>query len=158
MGNRNNKRSLVPARKQILLRQIEASVGREDIATSLVTTDNTRAWRLFDMMLDPAYAGLSFGQLCSRAGLSGGEVMRLICQRHLTEGMMRMARHLPDIMENTALAALGHSKPCWKCRGTGATGNSRCPNCQGKGEERMPGDLRVIRLVYQVFGILPCRE
>ena len=109
-------RSLSPARKQALFRQLEASAGREEIATSLVAADNPRASRLLDMMLDPAYARLSFGQLCSRAGLSGGEVMRVICQRQLAEGMMRMAYHLPDIMENVALSGAGPRRDLRKVR------------------------------------------
>jgi hypothetical protein len=108
-----------PARKQAVFRQIEAGVGRENVAGLLLASGNLRASRLLDMMLDPAYAALSFGQLCSRAGLSGGEVMWLICQRKQAEGMIRMAYHLPDIMEDLALAAKGHEEACTTCCGKG---------------------------------------
>ena len=158
MGNRNNKQSLLPARKQPLFRQLEASVGREDITACLVATDNPRASRLLDMMLDPAYAGLSFGQLCSRAGLSGGEVTRLICQRQLAEGMIRMSLHLPDIMENVALAARGRSQPCWKCQGVGVADNARCADCHGAGEVRIPGDISAVRMVLTIAGVLASRN
>jgi DnaJ-class molecular chaperone len=105
------------------------------------------------MMLDPAYAGLSFGQLCSRAGLSGGEVMRLICQRQLAEGMMRMAYHLPDVMEDVALAALDRSGTCAKCTGSGSVSGAPCADCRGSGEVHVPGDIRAVRLVFGMFGI-----
>ena len=101
----------MPPRKQPVFRQLEGCDGREDIANFLLGSGNPRASRLLDMMLDPAYKALSFGQLCSRAGLSGAEVMRLIIQRQLAEGMIRMARHLPDIMEDVTLAALDHNVP-----------------------------------------------
>ena len=110
------------------------------------------------MMLDPAYEALSFGQLCSRAGLSGGEVLRLICQRQLADGMIRMAHHLPDIMENTALAAMGRNEPCPQCQGQGIFGEARCFRCEGCGHVRVPGDLRTIRLVFEMFGLLPYRN
>ena len=145
-------RSLSPARKQALFRQIEASAGREEIATSLVAT-NTASLRLLDMMLDPAYQALSFGQLCSRAGLSGGEVMHLICQRQLAEGMMRAAYHLPDVMENVALAALGRSGTCVKCAGNGNVSGAPCPDCRGSGQVRILGDPRAVRLVFEMFEI-----
>ncbi len=151
---RSNRPALVPARKQPLFRQLESGIGREDIAASLVATGNPRASRLLDMMLDPAYTGLSFGQLCSRAGISAGEVMHLFLQRNVTEGLIRMARYLPEIMEDIALAAMGHTEPCGECVGTGRTGDSACPHCSGTGEIRMLGNLRETRLVLQAMGIL----
>ena len=66
------KKAKSPARKQAVFRQIEAGASRENIAGLLVASGNSRASRLIDMMLDPTYEALSFGQLCSRAGLSGG--------------------------------------------------------------------------------------
>ena len=125
-----------PARKQTLFRQIEAGAGRENIAGLLLASGNPRASRLLDMMLDPAYEGLSFGQLCSRAGLSAGEVMRLILQRNLAEGMIRSSFHLPDIMENLVLAAKGHEKTCSSCEGEGVYREATCPLCEGSGHVR----------------------
>jgi hypothetical protein len=151
-------KSLLPPRKQPLFRQIESGAGRENIADCLVATGNPRATRLLDMMLDPAYEALSFGQLCSRAGLSGGEVLRLICQRQLAEGMIRACYHLPDIMENLALDAMGRNEPCATCCGEGILGTASCRRCGGSGSLRFPGDMRRIRLALEMFGILPCRE
>jgi hypothetical protein len=147
-----------PARKQPLFRQLEAATGRENIADFLVASGDLRASRLLDMMLDPAYAGLSFGQLCSRAGLSGGEVLHLICQRQLAEGTMRMAYHLPDIMENVALAARDHDVICVKCGGHGNVSGTPCADCCGSGQVRVPADFRAVRLMLEMFGILPYRE
>jgi integrase len=45
-------RSLSPARKQAVFRQLEASAGRDEIATSLVAADNPRASRLLDIDFD----------------------------------------------------------------------------------------------------------
>ena len=112
------KSLLLPANKPCFGNWKDAT-GREDIANFLLGSGNPRASRLLDMMLDPAYKALSFGQLCSRAGLSGAAVMRLIIQRQLAEGMIRMARHLPDIMEDVTLAALDHNVTCMKCAGNG---------------------------------------
>lgn len=147
------RKGLTPARKQALFRQIEAGAGRENIAACLIASGNPRASRLLEMMVDPAYQALSFGQLCSRAGLSGGEVMRLICQRQLAEGMIRMAYHLPDIMENVALAALGRSGTCVKCAGNGNVSGAPCADCRGSGQVRVRGDIRAVRLVFEMFGI-----
>ena len=150
-------KSLLPPRKQLLFRQIESGAGRENIADCLVATGNPRATRLLEMMLDPAYEGLGFGQLCSRAGLSGGEVMHLICQRQLAEGMIRMAYHLPDIMEDLALAAKGKEETCPQCQGQSAFGGVKCLRCEGLGYVRVPADLRIMRLAFEMFGLLPYR-
>jgi hypothetical protein len=147
------RKGLTPARKQALFRQLEASAGREEIATSLVAADNPRASRLLDMMLDPAYEGLSFGQMCSRAGLSGGEAMRLICQRQVAAGTIRMAYHLPDIMEDVALRALEHDVICAKCAGDGNVSGAPCADCRGSGQVRVLGDCRAVRLVFEILGL-----
>jgi hypothetical protein len=152
------KKAKTPSRKQPLFRQIESDAGRENIADCLVATGNPRASRLLDMMLDPAYETLSFGQLCSRSGLSGGEVLRLICQRQLADGMIRASSHLPDIMENLALAAKGHEEPCGQCQGQGVFGKAQCFRCEGSGHVRVPGDLGTIRLALEMFWILPYQK
>jgi DnaJ-class molecular chaperone len=105
------------------------------------------------MMLDPAYARMSFAQLCSRVGLSSGEVLRLICQRQLAEGMIHMAYHLPDTMENVAFAALGQRSACVKCVGKGIISGSTCTDCCGSGEFRIRGDIRALRLVFEIHAI-----
>jgi hypothetical protein len=99
-----SKRNSSPARKQPLYRQLVAGLGEEELAASLAGMENPRADRLLDIIFDPAYATLSFGQLCSRVGLSGAEMMRLYCQRQEAVGIMRVAQHLPDLMEDIVLA------------------------------------------------------
>jgi hypothetical protein len=143
-----------PARKQADFRPLQATAPAE-IAKSLALSGNPRAMRVWEMMFDPAYARMSLPQLCSRAGISAGEVMRLFCQQQIADGMMRAARHLPDLMEGAALAARGRSEPCWKCRGKGEVNDSPCPDCRGTGEVPMLGDIRALRLVLKITGILP---
>ena len=84
-------------------------------------------------------------------------MMRLIIQRQVAEGMIRMARHLPDIMEDLTLAALDHNVTCMKCAGKGNASGAPCANCHGTGEIRALGDIRARRLVFEIFGILPYR-
>jgi hypothetical protein len=148
------RNSLSPARKQSSFRVIEANAGREELAMCLEASGNPRADRLVEMMLDPAYAGLSFGQLCSRTGLSAIEVAHLVCQRKVIEGMLRMSFHLPDIMEDTALAALGRSEPCRRCKESGIVDNLPCADCSGTGEVRVLGDFRAVKLVFQLCGLI----
>ena len=148
------RNSLSPARKQSSFRVIEANTGREELAMCLEASGNPRADRLVAMMLDPAYASLSFGKLCSRTGLSAMEVTHLVCQRKVIEGTLRTSFHLPDIMEDTARAALGRSEPCWKCRGTGTVDNLPCADCNGTGEVRVLGDFRALKMVFQLCGLI----
>lgn len=152
------KKSLLPPRKQPVFRQIESDAGRENIASLLLGSGNPRASRLLDMMGDPVYAGLSFGRLCSRAGLSGEEVIRLIIRRQIVEGLIRMAYHLPAIMEDVTLAALDHNVTCMKCAGNGHVSGALCANCHRTGEICSLGDIRARRLVFKILGILPHRE
>ena len=143
-----------PARKQAAFRPLQATTPAE-IARALALSGNPRAVRVWEMMFDPAYARMSLPQLCSRAGISAGEVMRLFCQQQFAEGMMRTARHLPDLMEGTALAARARSEPCCKCRGTGKVNDSLCADCRGTGKVGVLGDIRALRLVLEINGILP---
>ena len=144
---------LSPPHKQSLFRQIEATTATEEIANSLIATGDARASRLSEMMLDPAYARMSFAQLCSRVGLSAGDVMRLYCQKQASIAMMRMAQQLPDIMENLALPAIGQRGLCVKCAGKGTISGSTCTDCCGSGEFRTMGDIRALRLVFEITGV-----
>ena len=64
-----------------------------------------------------------------------------------------MARHLPDIMEDVALAALDRNGTCVKCAGNGNVSGAPCADCRGSGEIRALGDIRSRRLVFEMFGI-----
>jgi len=151
---RNRKAGLVPARKQPLFRELQATLKREDFANCLYLTGNDRADRLRDMMLDPTYDHLSFGQLCSRAGLSAGDVTRLYCQRQALIGQILMAQHLPQIMEDVAISALNRDEPCSQCEGAGNLNGTRCISCGGAGQVRVMGDIEAIRLVLKVHGLI----
>jgi len=157
MAQIRKKRSLVAARKQALYRRVRASLEGEDIAECLSLTGNERADRLAEMIRDPSYAKFSFGQLCSRAGLSAIDVAYMYCEVKKSVGMIRMARYIPDIMEQLALGAMHHLEKCHNCQGSRRVEVSVCSECGGAGEVQVKGDLGACRLLFKIFGLLPGR-
>jgi hypothetical protein len=68
--------------------------------------------------------------------------------------MMRAASYLPDIMKNVAIAARGERSVCAKCGGEGTVSGSTCRDCCGLGEFRILGDLRAVRLIFEIFELI----
>ena len=68
-----------------------------------------------------------------------------------------MARHLPEIMEQTALDAKSQVADCPKCKGMGQIdgkgGVQDCPACAGKGTTYIMGDAERLKLVFETFGL-----
>ena len=142
-----------PPRKNSLLRRIEAGIG-DELSPTLIHSGDPRARQLAETLLDPAYRHHSFGKLCERAGISGREVVDLFRKYKIDEGIVRMAQHLPDVLEDAAIDAKSSMGCCRRCDGLGSVpltegGDRECPLCFGTGQVRIPGDKDARALVFK---------
>ena len=146
-------RRLSPARKDTLPRRFEAIVGRGEILEALEATGDRRADVLLSMMLDPAYSSHSFAKLCEKTGLRYQDVLDMLRRAKLDEGLLRMFKHVPDVLEDTARDARSRTKTCWKCDGRGSHRKRDCPECDGTGKIRVVGHVESRKMVLEATGI-----
>lgn len=143
-----------PARKDIFIRRLESSAGRDGLLEALDTSDDRRALVLMAMLLDPAYCKFTLANLCERVGLRYLELFDVIRRFNLSQGLLAMSAHLPRVMEDVAVDSLSRVKTCAECSGKGQIGDQICPKCSGEGTIRICGDAAARRLLFEIMGLL----
>ena len=130
------------------------SAGLDD---ALQLSGDKRFFRLYDALHDDAYRNTSPGTLCRKFGISWLDLMELWRQYNVDLGLMRMATHLPKVIDDVAQDALSREAACLHCDGLGkiVDGNEQrdCPVCDGRGNVEVPGDEHARRLVFEITKI-----
>jgi hypothetical protein len=109
-------------------------------------------------MYDPGQVKRDFATLCLDSGLSLGDVVDMFRRWKLDIGILRMAKHTPDVMEDTAIDAKATFSSCRRCDGLGYLSAPdddvrNCPTCDGVGKIRKPGDQAARDAFYKTTGL-----
>lgn len=141
--------------------RMEPRKEREALCTVLLRSDDPRMEALGRDALLPDFARTSFATLCRKFEVSFTQVAKAYSAVKKAEGEMRVAQHLPDLMEQTALSAFDMIEDCADCEGTGTiaaidkrTGgkvNKPCPKCKGKRTITVKGDGDRLKLIFETF-------
>ena len=140
---------------------------KDEMLQALQSSDDPVAKEVLKSMLMPK--PWSFTSICRHHGLTYTNLMEIFSKYQLNSGLIRQMRHLPRVMEDTALDAMSKSEPCPRCDGEGvipdenaesmADGEIKvritkpCPLCKGRKEVRVPGDKLARELVYESAGL-----
>jgi hypothetical protein len=143
-----------PARKDIFIRRLESSMGRDGLVQVLDASDDQRARALMAMLLDPAYGKYTLAKLCERAGLRCADLIDVIRRAKLNEGLLAMIVRLPRVMEDVAVDSLSRVENCVVCSGGGQVEGRLCHKCSGEGTVRICGDAAARRLLFEIMGLL----
>ena len=150
------KKQRSPARKDTILRRLEASIG-EELPTTLHHSGDPRAMRLLELLMDPAYSRHSFAKLCERAGVGMVELVDLFRRYKLDLGILKMSKHVPAVLEDTAIDAKASMVCCKRCDGLGYVSGEdeirNCPACEGTGKLRQPGNPHARQVVFRANGL-----
>lgn len=155
------------ARRDQLAKRFEKNLSRDETIAALSqhTEGNKRVEALVARLLDPEYRDVALGTLCERVGLSLHQLMDFYRKTKMDEGVMRVHKHVPDILEDTAKDALRSEESCWKCQGEGELltasddeddeeqTKSPCPECKGKGSIVVPGNTDARKLIFETIGL-----
>jgi hypothetical protein len=122
--------------------------------TDRTTSTNEKLICLCAMLSDPAYKQFAFATLVSKAHLTLQELQEVYSNgmRHI--GLLRMASHLPDVMEDVANDAKNTMENCPRCDGykvipDGENGTRACTTCKGTGEVKRMGDKHARDLMFE---------
>lgn len=163
------RRKLPVSTEKAIAKRIESELGRDEIMAVLdAAGDDPRARSLLGLManpLSPGMASASLYTMAQRCGISSPELIRMFRQYKIDEGMVRMSRHVPQIMEDIATDAMNRTEECWQCKGTGEvsvlTGkhvgrmsSAPCGECRGTGSITTRGDIDNRRMVLETTGLI----
>ena len=156
---------LSPRRRQEmkLLDKLKGLLPDDEWREILEGQPDIRFQSFMKMMYDPAFNKYSLTNRAIMCGLTFHELSECIHSFYTDQGRIRQAKHLPQIMEDDALAALARFEMCDKCEGTGSVAEKgeegetipvTCKKCGGKGEVRVAGDSNAINRIYKTAGLI----
>jgi hypothetical protein len=108
---------LSPPRKDKVFRRLEASVPREEWLAACESSTDERATMLLARLMDPAYRKHSLPTLAKEVGLTYPQVLKMVTQHRLDQGLLRMSAHVPQVLEDVAIDSLSKDVTCGACRG-----------------------------------------
>lgn len=176
-GDTRLTKRLSPPRKDKIFRRLEKSVPRVEMEAALAAAPSEKAHALLERMLDPAFRTHSLPKLAKDVGLRYTDVLKLIRDFRMDEGLLRMTGHLPQVMEDVAIDAKSRMVKCPACKGDGrivlteqvedpqsekkrlivvpkldeegAVVTEHCYTCDGSGELRQTGDADARKLLFE---------
>ena len=87
-------------------------------------------------------------------GLSSIDLLDAFRNFQLLRGIIEMSRVAPEIMADVAEDARSRMETCKGCQGEGTVNTRRCPQCEGEGLTRVPGDYRARKLIFQALRLI----
>lgn len=148
---------LMAKRSEKFIRSMEKDVPRHDMAYALQLSEDQTLRQLGDMMTDSGYSRWSVARLCKELNVSYERLASCYHKSKVDEGKIRMAAHLPQVMEDTAIDAKSTEVLCPICSGTGSVADDEsavaCKECNGKGSVRRPGDQNARKLIFESAGL-----
>lgn len=100
----------------------------------------------------------SVSSLAENLGITSRQFTNGLKDLMRDEGFVRMAQHLPVVMEDVALDAMSHDLECSTCKGLGQVIKDEvaeaCTKCAGKGTVRVLGDTDRLRLLFETFELI----
>lgn len=153
--------------------RMEPRERREEVALVLRLSDSEKMRFLAQHALDPIHDRTSFATLCDKFNVSYKQVAEAYKTVKQSEGLLRAASHLPDLMEQVAVDAKSKTEQCFPCSGTGhvldATADAKakkeaeergeehepvtrvCTVCKGIGKVYIPGEVERLKLVFDMI-------
>ena len=143
-----------PPRKDPVMKRLADTLSQDEMAGALYCSADERAIRLLQMTTDPAYSRFTLAKLCERVGLTSIDLLDAFRNFQLLRGIVEMSRVVPEIMADVAEDARSRMGICKGCQGEGTVNTRRCPQCEGEGVTRVPGDHRSRKLLFQTLGLI----
>jgi len=148
------------ARKDPTFIRLERSVPREEMVQLLQASGDDRVQKLIECLLspNPEMMKRSLASIAALCRLTQADLIRELSRARVQEGVLRMSKHIPKVLEDTAIDAKSSFEVCSQCRGTGDTTDredipTKCRYCNGKGKIRKAGNTEARKLVFEAAGL-----
>ena len=156
--DKNGRSIPMRADRDLALKWFFKNVPHAGFDEALLMSGDQRFYRLHDALHDDACRRTSPGTLCRRFGISLSDLDDLWRSHNLSLGMLLMANHLPQVMEQLAEDSLSREEACPQCDVIGSVPDVDthviCPLCDGVGKIRVPGDAQALRLLFKMLRLI----
>jgi hypothetical protein len=141
-------------------RVMESPAQRAHMIEVLSKSDNIFIKALVREASMDIFKRSSFANLAEHCAIPYETIMKEYVSLQRQQGMVGMAMHLPEIMEQTALAARVRDETCPRCKGRNPKRvrlknlkYGPCPRCEGVGTLHIDADPERLKLVFNTFGL-----
>jgi hypothetical protein len=141
-------------------RKMETPEQRETIALVFKLSDKPAIQALAQDAMNPLFKRTSFASLAERHALNIHMLSDEFKAIMRSDGLMRAAQHLPEIIEQVAVDAKSRDQRCSVCNGTGEITSTigkrksrKCVTCDGRGTKYVLGDIDRLKLLFETFGL-----
>lgn len=141
-------------------------LGRDAVLEMLVTAEKGSKFEsLYTEIQRYGSHKVSLATLCMRLGISWASLIEFHRNYNVQRGLLRAANHAPEIIEDVAGDSKSKNQGCKRCDGAGklpdptlsADGDVHltkpCPDCDGRGVVRVPGDQGSRTLLFEMLGL-----
>jgi hypothetical protein len=161
-----------------LMDGLAQAISRDELEVVLEAqpkeADNHSRIELFmAMMHDPAHASKKLATMARECGLSYTQMADMIRKHRLSEGIIRMTEHVPQVMEDVARESLSSTAVCEKCEGEGSVlkpvqkkttvngetvtitevAPQKCKHCDGEGTVYKAGSAAARKILFETMGL-----
>jgi hypothetical protein len=149
-----------PLHRDKAYRELAIHIGGRDGLKEVATwnSGDPRAQKLLALLDDPAYAQMGVKRLAAEAGIAYPDLVLMIREMTLQQGLLGMFSQLPNILADAAIEAQSGEMACPKCDGAARIEQKgevlACPRCTGTGKIRTKADKDARNFVGEVAGIL----
>jgi len=147
--------------------KMETPEQRETIALIFKLSDKPAIQALASDAMNPIFKRTSFAALAERHALNIHMLSDEFKAIMRSDGLMRAAQHLPEIIEQVAVDAKGRDVKCKACKGAGTIARvvagkdgeadteerDPCERCDGKGVIYQLGDADRLKMIFETFGL-----
>ncbi len=140
--------------------KMESPVQRQHMIDILMLSANPFVRQCAKDAANPLFKRMSFARITERCAVPYENIMKEYVSIQRTRGLQGMAGHLPEVMEQTALAARVRDETCPKCYGINPTHQrlknqkfGNCLKCEGTGIVRHEADPESEKLMFNTFGL-----
>lgn len=148
-----------------LNKEVHSEAERRELSDALVASgsNDPRMITLANMLLDPACRTTSPGVMLQKLQIRYADVAKVFSEHKRAEGLIRMARHYPDVMEDVAIDSKSREVTCTACGGFGklivkvegvGPEDRPCAQCDGHGAVRIMGDAANRKLLMEAAGLI----
>lgn len=154
--------------ERAVMNRMTEEMSRDEIADVLEHDDDPRTMQFLALLLNPppGQQAMTIYTAAQRCDLTWNEIIHKIRKSRLDIGILRVSRHVADVMEATAIDAKSSDEKCLDCDGEGASiitvgaGKSAvqkaqvCRACRGSGSVRIKGDIENRRIIWDQTGLI----
>lgn len=143
---------------------MEKPSERADILEVLDTHPSEKIQDFVTHAWQPHNQNKSLARIARDLGITSIQIAEAYRDQKMQGGLVRMFKHIPDVMEDVAIDAKSTTKMCRTCMGIGVVvpegidtkamstmerNDYECKDCKGKGEVRVAGDADARKLVFE---------